>query len=103
MILRQTEERVDVILNPTNHERWTFPFFEDASLIGEQGVPMLLGNPRLAVLCAVNKMHQIFDEGLRHGNYGIGKRSVIERPIRRPEGAATCQPRATPWVNLELE
>ena len=103
MILRQTEERVDVILNPTNHERWTFPFFEDASLIGEQGVPMFLGNPRLAVLCAVNKMHQIFDEGLRHGNYAIGKRSVIERPIRRPEGAATCQPRATPWVNLELE
>src|SRR5206468_3872616 len=79
------EQRMDVILHTTDHERWTIPLPKDSHLIREQPIAMVLGNPGLAVLRAVHEMNQVFHEGLRH------RRGLpLFRPFRAGSWVAGC-------------
>jgi hypothetical protein len=92
MVFRQCEERMNMVFHAANDERGAFPLLEDASLVSEQSVAMYLWNPRLAVLRAVNQVHEIFDEGLRHEI----KRSMGDTPkgnYRPAQGNALGQGR----------
>jgi hypothetical protein len=60
MILRKGEQRMDVILDASDRDRWTVLFSEDAGLIRKQGIAIVLGNPRSMVLGAVHEMNQVF-------------------------------------------
>src|SRR5205823_1117436 len=66
MVLRQCEERVNVVFHAANHERGTFPLLEDSRLIREQNISMFLWNQRLAMFGAIHEMHEILDERLGH-------------------------------------
>ena len=55
-----------MILDATDHESRTLPLLEDACLIGKQGIPDVIGQPRLAMLRAENQIDQILDQRLWH-------------------------------------
>jgi hypothetical protein len=43
VILGESEQRMNVILDTTDRQRGTIPFLEDSRLVGEQRIAMLLG------------------------------------------------------------
>ncbi len=63
-----------MVLDAADEQSGTVPCLEDAGLVSIEVVANVLGNPRLAVFCAVDKMEQVLDQGLRH----------IADPVLRP-------------------
>jgi len=62
IVLGKREKRVYMIVHSTDHECRTFPLLEDARLIGEQAIPDVIGQPRLAMFRAVDEMDQVLDQ-----------------------------------------
>ena len=55
-----------VVSHAADHKGGAFPMFEDSGLVREQSVAMFLWDQRLTTFRAIDEMHQIFDERLRH-------------------------------------
>ena len=56
MVLRQRKRCVHVIFDTADRERGALPFYEYASLVCEETVTYVLGNPQTAVFGAVDKV-----------------------------------------------
>jgi hypothetical protein len=77
VIFGKGEQRMDVILNATDHDRGTIPFLVNPRLVREESIAVGFVNPGLASFGAVYQMNQFFTR-----DCAIARVLLLCRPFR---------------------